>query len=95
MKHQLKWVKKHLLEQGNIRRNYCLENYCSRLGSIINKLMKPEHGFVFEKHGKQWGKDVFVNGKNDFQYTLVSSPYKKVVYTPQGMQPIVRYERVN
>ena len=28
------------------------------------------------------------------EYHFKSSLYKKVVYTPQGMQPIVRYEKV-
>ena len=86
MKNQLPFVKKTLLEQGKISRNFCLANYISRLSGYILKLKKE--GWQFET------KFVKTANGEDYEYVLTSSPYRRVVYTPQGMQPIVRFEKV-
>lgn len=69
---QLNFVKKHLLDNGKISRNYCLQNYISRLGARINDLREAgweiSSDFVKTEHGK------------DYVYTLVNAPVKKVAY---------------
>lgn len=79
---QKKRVEKRLLETGQISRNECLRVFISRLGAIIVKL--KDEGWVFETKT--------VNG--DYVYVLVSSPYKKVVYSLRDGRTIERYETI-
>ena len=78
MKHQEEFVKKQLLLNGFISRNFCLENYVSRLSAIIQNL--EADGWCFDPK--------YVKGKKgrNFVYYLVSCPMKKVEYTVQGME---------
>jgi hypothetical protein len=69
-KTQEDWVKNQLRENGKISRNFCLQNYVSRLGAII--FIIKEQGWDINGH---WVKTE--HGK-DFVYTLVNRPTKKV-----------------
>lgn len=83
-KTQLQFVKDYLLEHGSISRNYCLQQYISRLGARIADLRSE--GWQIE--GK-WKKTE--RGK-DFVYHTVSAPYKRVVYrVPELNKEIVKY----
>ena len=66
-----------LLQTGSISRNWCLQNFISRLGAIICDLKKE--GWTFDP-------DFVKNGKGkDYVYKVISSPFKRVTYTlPDG-----------
>ena len=83
---QEKIVIDQLLANGSVSRNWALANFISRLGAIIPDLKLQ--GFDFEA-------SYLKNGKSkDYVYKMTKCPYRKVSYTPQGMQPIVRFEKV-
>lgn len=68
MKSQLQFIIEKLKTDGFISRNYCLQNYITRLGARINDL-------------KNMGWDI--KGKrvdNDYYYEVVGSPLTKVEY---------------
>ena len=85
-KTQEKIVIDQLLANGSVSRNWALANFISRLGSIICDLAKD--GWSFDPGYVKNGKS------KDYVYKMTKCPYRKVSYTPQGMQPIVRYEKV-
>lgn len=63
---QIDIVEEQLKEYGEVTRNWCLERYISRLGSIICKLKKK--GYEFETEYRVSG-----NSK-DYVYKVVTSP---------------------
>jgi len=69
---QRQFVEKELLETGKIGRNYCLQNYISRLGALICDLRAD--GWDFEAK----------NVKGDYVYKLKNSPYEKKHYYVDG-----------
>jgi len=54
---QMSFIKKHLEEDGYISRNYCLQNYISRLGARIDDLKKEGWDFRTEIVKTASGKD--------------------------------------
>ena len=84
-KTQYNFVKKQLLEKGQITRNQALQNYITRLSSII--LTLKEEGFEIEGSFKK------VKGGKDYVYTLQKSPYKKKEYWVNGTLVGFKYER--
>ncbi len=77
-KTQLQWVKDRLLIDGEVSRNSALQMYITRLGARVNDLKNDG----WEIEGK-WRKTE--HGK-DFAYTLISTPYKKTVYSVVGLE---------
>ena len=59
---QIEFVKKHLIENGQISRNFCLSNFISRLGARIDDLKR----LGWEVKGENIG--------GDYVYKLVSKP---------------------
>lgn len=82
---QLQLVKKQLLETGQVSRNWCLQNYISRLSALV--LLLKEDGFEIE------GEFVKTPKGKDFIYKLKSSPYKKKEYFVEGRLVAVKYEK--
>lgn len=74
---QLEYIKKLLLNYGEVSRNHLLQQFITRGGARINDLKNEgwdiEGKWVKTEHGK------------DFIYYLVSSPIKKVVYRVEGL----------
>jgi hypothetical protein len=55
---QLEWVMQKLKEKGSVTRNEALENYISRLGSIICKLKKEyQINIIGEYYKTRKGRD--------------------------------------
>ena len=78
MKTQKEWVVKVLLNEGEISRNTCLQNFVSRLSAIILALKKE--GWEFHPHYRK------ENGGRNFYYTATKMPYRKVEYkTSDGL----------
>ena len=75
-KTQLELVKKQLLENGQVSRNWCLQNFVSRLSAIVCNLQ--EEGFELE------GAYVKTDHGRDYVYKLKSSPLKRVEYRVEG-----------
>ena len=85
---QLEWTKQRLLHDGYVSRNSALENYFTRLGARVNDLING--GWQID------GRWVKTERGKDYQYFLVSSPYKKVIYTVPGLnKKIVSYEKLS
>ena len=63
MKHQREFIKHHLLKYGFISRNYCLQNYVSRLGAWI--LILKKEGMPIED-----GRYVKTEKGRDFIYNM-------------------------
>jgi hypothetical protein len=84
-KTQLETVKKQLLETGQVSRNWCLQNFISRLGAIACDL-KAE-GFELE------GEYVKTTNGKDYVYKLKKSPYKRVEYRVEGRLVATKYEK--
>ena len=80
---QEKFVIEQLKLNGFISRNFCLENYVSRLSAIIQDLeadgWKFEPKYIPNKNGK---------GRN-YVYYVVGSPLKKLTYTVDGKEIII------
>lgn len=72
-KSQKQFVLEILRKEGYITRNYCLQNYISRLSDIIFKL--KTNGINIE------GQDM-ENG--DYKYTLIDKPKEQIVYRVNG-----------
>jgi hypothetical protein len=80
-------VIERLREDGFITRNFCLQNYISRLGAIICDLKKQ--GYEFD------AKFVKEKGGKNYYYYLTKQPYQKVTYrVPATGQIIERYEKI-
>lgn len=64
---QREFVEMNLVENGYIDRNFCLQNYITRLTSIIDLLKKDGWGFTYEspKVKTPWGTG------RDYRYNLV------------------------
>ena len=74
---QKEFVVSKLKKDGSISRNFCLSNYISRLGSIINNLNRE--GWQLDGENKD----------GDYIYKVKDSPFRKVVYTlPDGREII-------
>lgn len=87
MKHQDEWVKKVLLDNGEISRNYALQNYVSRLGEIMCDL--KDEGWNFEAEYRKTP-----NGR-DYVYKLVGTqPMAKKEYFVQGELVATKYVKV-
>jgi len=66
---QLKIIEDRLVDKGRVSRNWCLQNYISRLGALIHILKKE--GYVIEGHFENVGRG------RDFIYRLVSEPDRR------------------
>jgi len=76
----MSFIKKHLEEDGYISRNYCLQNYISRLGARIQDLKKEGWDFRTEIVKTAQG--------SDFRYYVVKPSIG--ISTPKPIQtPIV------
>ena len=89
MKHkvtQLERVKKILMEQGTISRNYCLDTrLTTRLSEYIRALR--EEGWNIDTDEK--------TTKSDTLYHVKNMPYKKVEYfVPAINKTIIKYEKI-
>ncbi|MFA5773020.1 MAG: helix-turn-helix domain-containing protein [Thermoplasmata archaeon] len=70
---------------GEISRNWALQNFCSRLGAIICKLKSKGWEFKQEYVKTKFGQD--------YRYSLTKIPFKKVVYEiPELNRAITSYE---
>lgn len=67
---QIDWVRKTLLEHGEVTRNQALERYISRLGAIIFNLREEGLDIV-----GSWRK---YDGGKDYVYTLRTRPTKTI-----------------
>jgi len=85
MKNQEQFVIKHLREHGEISRNYCLQNYISRLGAIICDLKKEGYEFEAEFRKTTSGKD--------YVYKLKTNPFQKKEYWVDGKLVATKYEK--
>ena len=84
---QAQYVEKILLEYGRITRNECLQQFISRLGSIINIL--NSQGWTIT------GKYIKTKSGKDYEYTAEKVPYKQVTYTISGTNTqIKRFQKV-
>lgn len=70
-KTQIKYVQDLLDSQGEVSRNFCLQNYITRLSSIIFQLKKEGYGFVTQSRANI--KPDGTKGK-DFIYQVVTYP---------------------
>ena len=70
-----------LLKNGRISRNWCLQNYISRLSAIIQNL--EEEGWQFTTG--------FI--EKNYVYTILKCPLKKVVFTLPDGKEIISYEK--
>lgn len=87
MKHQEEWVKKVLLDNGEISRNYALQNYVSRLGAIMCNL--KDEGWNFE------ASYIKTPNGRDYVYKLVGTqPMEKKEYFVQGQLVATKYVKV-
>lgn len=85
-KTQEQWTIDQLLNNGEVSRNAALQNFITRLGAIICNL--NSEGWEIRGHFRKY------NHGKDFVYTLVSSPFKRVVYTVPALgKEIIKYEK--
>lgn len=66
---QKEFVISQLKKNGSISRNFCLGNYISRLGAIVNQLNK-----------EGWNLEGSNQDNGDYLYKVKQSPFKKVIY---------------
>jgi len=84
---QEKFVIKQLMETGRISRNLCLQNFITRLASIVSNLNHNEKWQIVGEYEKT------LHGR-DFIYKLISSPLKRIVYrTTNGEYITTKYEK--
>lgn len=85
-KHQENIIVKKLLTEGKVSRNWAIQNYISRLSTIICDLNKAgwsiKGGYVKE------------NGGKNYYYRVEKAPYRQVVYKVEGREPFVVNERI-
>lgn len=88
MKTQRQWAIRQLLENGYVTRNQALNNFISRLGSIICSLKKE--GWSIE------GKNIKTAYGKDYEYRLlpVKQPLELKVYRVNGEIVARKIERV-
>lgn len=83
---QKEWVISILNREGKISRNFCLQNYITRLGALVNLLNKEGWVITGGYEGKSLGRD--------FVYRVEKSPYKKITrYVSVLNKTIVSYEK--
>jgi hypothetical protein len=70
-KTQLQIVTKILKEKGEISRNFCLQNYITRLGAIICDINK-------KPNWKVEGKFVKTTSGKDYVYKVINKPYEPI-----------------
>jgi len=84
---QLQFIKNQLLENGAVSRNFCLQNFISRLGARISDLKSEGWNIKGERRKNK-------HGGFDYVYRLIDAPYKKVIYTvPSLGKTFTKYER--
>lgn len=78
---QVNQVAERLVLTGSVSRNWCLRRYITRLGAIINDLVKA--GWKFDDYAVgdvimrgRWEKDKHGKRTGDYVYYLVSQPKK-------------------
>lgn len=82
---QLEYVKKLLLNYGEVSRNHLLQQFITRGGARINDLKNDGWDIGGEYRKTEYGRD--------YVYILKSAPFQKVKYTtPDGLE-IVKFER--
>ena len=78
---QLEYVKKLLLNNGEVSRNHLLQQFITRGGARINDLKNSgweiEGKWVKTQHGK------------DYIYYLIKSPLTKTTYKVEGLNKII------
>lgn len=79
-KSQKKVIIDELLKNGIVKRNWCLQNYITRLSHYANLL--EQEGWVFEA---RYSKD-----HKDYGYIVKHAPFKKSIYKVGGRE-IVTY----
>ncbi len=77
---QLTWVRNHIDDSGNISRNFCLQNYVSRLSALIFRL--EEEGYVFETEYVNFETAHGWKGR-DYVYTCTYNPNKVIINQPK------------
>ena len=83
---QLEYIKKLLLNYGEVSRNHLLQQFITRGGARINDLKNAGWEIDGEYRKTEHGKD--------FIYVLRKAPYEKVLYrTPDGKE-IIRFDKV-
>ena len=85
MKNQKQMIINKLKDDGFVSRNWALQNFCSRLGAIINKL--KNEGWEFDAR--------YTKTENGMDYTYYTTkmPFHKVEYVvPELNKNIVSYE---
>jgi len=81
-------VIKQLKENGEVSRNWCLQNYISRLSAIIQDLEQDGWKFETIRRGGNYKTEA------DYIYKVTKSKYKKVeYYVPMLQKTIIKYER--
>ena len=78
---QLNWVRKHIDDTNSISRNFCLQNYVSRLSALI--FMLNEEGYVFDAKFVKFKTNHGWEGR-DFVYTCTYNP-NKVSVSQKGL----------
>ena len=76
---QLNWARNHIDENGKITRNFCLQNYVSRLSALIFKL--NEEGYEFSAEYVKFKTEHGWQGR-DFVYTCTFNP--NIISANQG-----------
>ena len=85
-KTQFEFIKNKLLKDGSISRNYCLQNYLTRLSARIADLNADGWVIKGSYHKTDKGKD--------YIYTAIKTPYKKeVLRVPVTGKEFTRYVR--
>lgn len=73
---QKEFVISKLKKDGSISRNFCLSNYISRLGAIVNQL-----------NNEGWNLEGSNQDNGDYIYKVKQAPFKRVVYKlPDGRE---------
>ena len=79
------------MENGQVSRNECLQNFITRLGAIICKL--KGRGWEFQAGYEKSNPTGFKESK-DYVYSVLNTPLKKVVYKlPNGDIIHTKYEK--
>ena len=78
---QLSWVRKHIDDTNGISRNFCLQNYVSRLSALI--FMLNEEGYIFKAEFVKFKTNHGWEGR-DFVYTCTFNP-NKVSVSQKGL----------
>lgn len=80
---QLEYIKKLLLDYGEVSRNHLLQQFITRGGARINDLKNS--GWEIEGEYRKTGHGL------DFIYILKKAPYKKVKYSTLDGLEIIKF----